>query len=148
VLLLYLFSVPILESRAKKLKTIDKVDSGRSLPSPETQDMRLENILVATTKPIYIPTRKIDSDVVFSDSEEEDGNCPKRTAKQEPNIFFRTGGLIRAMFNSIGWSGAVETDEGVGGGAERRSGITSLRELPEGEIRALGTDEGSVARKG
>jgi hypothetical protein len=29
------------------------------------------------------------------------------------------------------------------GGAEReRSGITSLRKLPEGEIRALGTDEG------
>jgi ribonuclease HI len=128
---------------AKKLKTIDKVESGRSLPSPETQDMRLENILVATTKPIYIPTRKIDNVVVFSDSEEEEnGNCPKRTAKQEPNIFFRTGGLIRAMFNSIGWSGAVETDEEVGGGVERRSGITSLRELPEGEIRALGTDEG------
>jgi hypothetical protein len=49
--------------------------------------MRLENILVATTKPIYTPTRKIDNDVVFSDSEEEE-NCPKRTAKQEPNIFF------------------------------------------------------------
>jgi spore coat polysaccharide biosynthesis protein SpsF (cytidylyltransferase family) len=86
-------------------KSLKKVNSGtteRILPTPVTQDERLENIIQATNRPFQIArSQTTDGNIVFSDSEEDEMvRYTKQAKRYSPNIFRRQGGLHRTEKNT------------------------------------------------
>jgi hypothetical protein len=79
----------------KKIKTIVGIKEARRLPTPATQDERVENIQNASACPIFIPTLPT-GEVSLSDNDEIE-EILEHSSSREPNVFFRVGGMVRDL---------------------------------------------------